>query len=69
MFFQNQSALILEKFLPSVYSRNYFKKTEKEEGEGRFNFNFVLTLREAAIFILLTYLWDIRKKPVVEHFF
>lgn len=47
MFFQNQPALILEKFLPSVYSKNYYKKTEKEQGEGRllkpwlsFCFNF-----------------------------
>ena len=34
MLFQNQPALILEKFLASVYSRNYYKKTEKEKGKG-----------------------------------
>lgn len=33
-----------------------------------FDFCFALNLREAAIFILLIYLWDIRKKPVVKHF-
>lgn len=30
--------------------------------------DFYFALRQAAIFILLIYLWDTRKNPLVEHF-
>lgn len=54
--------------MSSELPRSYkIEKEGMEEDCWNLGFHFPLTLRKVAIFILLIYLWDIRKKPVLGH--